>query len=135
MKLKRAEFISALENEIFRRQEDAKRRTHEALERHRQAGSDWRDKYSRAWHMFGVAIVKTTEVDGVVTWDMVPEELRNFSHQLEFFTLGDPPDEYVADVRELQELRKLVDISTDEEVSTYALEKMGFRIANIFKKR
>lgn len=137
MKINRLELIQILKKRV-EDAEAARDKTHrEALTDYENAVEKYFTDTAKAWLDFS-ELIKRSVSNNTVTMlnrDSIPKPLRTrFSGELRFFENKLPKK---ADMGETEsQLRRLIEIlesSSDEQVSTYSLEKLGFPIGRVLR--
>lgn len=139
MKFNRKVLIDQLENEIERREEEAARKTAESKIEHNRGRVAYVEQTRDAWNAFANTIKRRLRANAPVTHEDVPALLTGGSHggwHTRLVTWNEKgPTEVIADTVSLRTLLALVQSSSTEEVTTYELERMGFKMAHLFRAR
>ncbi|MGW3888910.1 hypothetical protein ACWD69_09485 [Micromonospora chokoriensis] len=137
MKFQRTDLIKRVQAEIGRRMlaaTEANTKAHEKAARRRQ---EYIDGTAEAWQEFADNINAALAAGRPLTSDDAPRVLKNGwmdKVQLHPASQWEPPADRVPDTDALNTLLDLLEAATDEVVSTSALESMGFRTANLFRR-
>jgi hypothetical protein len=137
MKINRLQLITIIQSEITRLQDRARARHDAHREREDTAAQRYVEETREGWREFTLRIRNRVNDGLPVTYDDVPEALRArgvIMRGIRFFD-NRPADvpvpaifnpDTVPGVPPLTTLRGVLAASDDDDVSTYALEKMGF---------
>ena len=136
MKIKRQSLIEILQTRLDEREKYRLSRHASALQSHDEAEREYAHSTYEAWGEFAHQILKTLERGGLPAPSDIPKAISDGSLRggLKFFNKNKPLLPTASEEELL--LRRLITIlknSTDVEVSTYALEKMGFPLGRIIK--
>lgn len=136
MKIKRQSLIELLQTRLDEREKYRLNRHANALQSHDEAEVEYVTQTHAAWLDFAEQIRTTVMNGGIPRPSDIPKAISDGSLRggLKFFSKN-PPLLPTASEEELN-LRRLIEVlknSTDDEVSTYALEKMGFTLGRILK--
>lgn len=133
MKVNRVALINILQKRLDALERRAAERFMIGLEKHAERERKYYDETLDAWREFARTITdRVDEKGGFVQSSDIPQRIRSGLGGLFFFT-DKKPDAPTATHSERQ-LARLIEIlknSSDDEVSTYALEKMGFPIGRV----
>lgn len=134
MKIARAQLMQLVKDEIKECEKHRAERDALAREKHRKNEQAYIERYAVAWQSFIDNVQMCLSTGKPITTNDVPLALRDYRSHPELFTpskcaaMAPSPREV-----ELHGLLKILDAVLDNEVSTYALEKMGFRMGRMLK--
>lgn len=137
MKIKRQALIEILQRRLLEWENDREQRYNKAVKEWQAAEREYDKRTANVWLDFAATIQRKISAGKLVTRDDIPEEIKSsgsWTGLLEFFDKKKPMTPTPRAEEEL--LRRLIEIlknSTDVEVSTYALEKMGFPLGRVIK--
>lgn len=141
MKINRLKLIELLKNEQARMIDKQSSDRQSAKQKAQSALSEYRARTREDWLTFAETIKQVVGMNEVITPHHIPGQLRGPSHwgdcTLKLWDKPKPNERQ--DVRETMEYRKIQAIVTmleaaeDETISTYALEKAGFRLEHIMR--
>jgi hypothetical protein len=137
MKINRLQLIGLVNDEITRREKKAAEWNAKRLEHRTAAQLTYRTETEDAWERFAQRILRRIENGDVVTADDRPAELRGWSTESVRFWREETLNwnqPITANVGDLVHLRRVLEASADDEVSTYALQKQGFSLGRVFGK-
>lgn len=138
MKIKREKLLALITGELARLKTTRERKDIAEKSRTETVRAHYERSTRDAWQRLAEMIERRTAAREPVEWEYVPADLRGFrTGQLKFY---DPPRpgacgsvEDSLEYRRLDALRRLLEVAEDEMVSTYALEKAGFRLEHIMR--
>jgi hypothetical protein len=136
VKFQRIDLIGRVKAEIERREQAAADHNTDALAKHEQRRREFLEKTAPAWTALADRIRLRVRKGQPITTDDFPQELRadGYVRRVCLVTWDDqPPGERVAEVAELTALLNVLEAATDDEVSTAALERMGFHTSRLFR--
>lgn len=135
MKINRVELIQILEKHIKTSQDDRQKRYENAVREWEQAAEKHFARTSEAWYDFAEVIRRKIAISENVTPDDVPKDIKSGSYGINFFTAKRKPLDPTPTEQERQ-ITTLINVlkqTTDDQVSTYSIEKMGFSLGRILK--
>lgn len=135
----RTVLIERIKAEIERRQAEASERTKESAAEYEQGLAAYLDSSAAAWNDFANTIKRRLRAGAPVTSKDIPAALggKNIYRTggyLRTWNEGGPLV-HAADVTALTTLLHLLESSTSSAVSTAELERMGFKMAQLFRSR
>lgn len=133
MKFHRTDLIVRVEAAIAAKKKAADERNAKAAADYEAKLARWIAETSDAWKQLADTIRVRLRAGKPMTAGDIPRRLRDGwsgSHITTWNISRDAP--YVADVAALEQLLVLLSVATDDEVTTSALERMGFRTAALF---
>jgi len=140
MKIKTSRLIELIDAELKRIRRSSEERRLRDVDRAERAREEYVDKTSAAWQSFAENIRRVTAQREPITWEHVPRELRG-PYGVGSINIWQPtktresypaPEEH-PDYRRLETLRSLLDVVEDDVISTYSLEKAGFRLERLLR--
>lgn len=136
MKIKRQLLIETLQTRLDEREKLRLNRHTAAVNSYNAEERRYAESTHEAWKSFADRIHYVLGRGGLVTPEDIPKAISDGSLRggLKFFRKGEPLPPTPTEEELL--LRRLIEIlknSTDVEVSTYALEKMGFPLGRVLK--
>lgn len=136
MKFQRADLITRVKAEIERRKQAMAEHNAEAAQKHEEARLKYLEATSPAWGELATTIRRRLRNNQPITTDDIPEELRT-GRNYGYVAMWDSksPTDRVADTRHLDALLECLESATDEVISASSLERLGFRMAQIFPAR
>lgn len=134
MKFNRTDLITRVEAAITAQQKHAEERTAKALQQHLDRRAEYLNHTRDAWKQFADTIRARLRADKPITRADIPRDLADGRYAGGYVATWDdkPPTTYTADTTALEQLLVLLHAATDDEISTSALERMGFRTAQLF---
>lgn len=136
MKINRTELIQILENHVKTAQYDRQRRHENAVREWEQSAEKHFARTNEAWYEFADVIrTKIAAGKNIVRTD-VPKSIKSGSYDLLFFdnTKRKPIEPTPTEQeRQIMTLINMLKQTSDEHVSTYSIEKMGFSLGRILK--
>lgn len=136
MKISRQKLITLIDKEITRLQQIVTDNHNQKVRDATRQATEYTERTSAAWELFAQRIGVALVSGNPVTSDLVPPELRDRydkSHVRVFETRVISQAAQHPRVVELNTLKNVLEASTDEEISTYALEKQGFPLGRVLK--
>jgi hypothetical protein len=136
VKFTRTDLISRLEAEIQRRQNDAADRNAKNTATFEERRAAYLERTTEPWREFMNTIRRRLNKGEPITSDDIPNALKGSytgGHVAVFSNT--PPDQYEPHVVHLHTLMELLRATTDEEISTASLERMGLRLTDLFRGR
>lgn len=136
MKINREKLISLIDTEIERlKQLTADSYARRIKDAEREVATYVKNT-SAGWEEFAQRIMTAVAAGNPVTSDLIPPTIkergsRTYVRAFEVQVIR--PGEMPPQVNELEMLKKILEASTDDEVSTYALEKQGFPLGRVLK--
>lgn len=135
MKFGRQKLIDLLKIEVDRVQRDHQFALREAENKAETARNDYVIKTTDAWFTLADNICATVKRGEPVTADVIPRELRDrFTKSIKFYEERySVPSEraYLERMRDLRALIDVLEVSDDDTVSLYSLQKSGFPLGKI----
>lgn len=136
MKIKREALIGLIQKRVQAWETDREQRYQKALNDWRDAEIEYDKRTANAWLDFADIIRRKIGDGKLITRDDIPREIKSHGSWsgLEIFDKKKPASPTPRE--EETQLLRLIEIlknSTDDEVSTYALEKLGFPIGRVLK--
>ena len=135
MKINRLKLIEIIKTKLDTIEADRLRRYELAVQVHRDAERKYFEDTRADWATFAQTIERTLSQGKIMRASSMPSGLQSrMSSSMRFFD-GKPPVAPQPHEQEAQ-LRTLISVleqSSDEEVSTHALEKIGFPLGRILK--
>lgn len=136
MKFARTDLIDRVEAEITRRQQHTADRNKKATAHFEKTRREYIDRTSDAWIELATTVRRRVRNSQPVTSTDIPKALRGGYTTGHIRTFDDTePQEWTADTSALETLLDLLKSATDDEISTTHLERMGFRMAQLFRGR
>lgn len=137
MRFNRADLIKRIQEEIVRREDRAVRLNREAAEKHAEKRTQYLDRTTDAWRELADTIRRRIRTKTPVVGSDIPVALRNgYSGGGHIETWRDTePTSHAPDVEPLTTLLHLLQSCTEDEISTNALQRLGFRTADLFRTR
>jgi hypothetical protein len=132
VKFQRTVLIDQVNTEIARRQQAIAERNAKAQQEHEQRRSEHVEATSAAWQTLAATIRKRVSKGLPVTDEDIPTELRNGRGGYVRTFSDREPGERVANTQALTTLLDLLKASTDDEVTDTSLQRMGFRMGDLF---
>jgi hypothetical protein len=140
MKIKRTTLLALIDNEMERIRTAVAQRNEQATHRNAQIRDTGELELREDWKAFAETINRCVGRQEPVTWDDVPHGLRATRSwkELKFYDPPKPRDledvEKITEYRRLDALRRLLEAAEDEIVSTYTLDKAGFRLELLMRR-
>ena len=137
MKIRRQRLLELVTAEQTRLREGVADRIRVENATNRRRREEYERKLREAWEIFSDQVNRLTAAREPITFDDVPAELRSFRDGLKFWQ--EPRSTVVTDIestleyRRLDALRRMLEATEDEVISTYALERAGFRLENLMR--
>lgn len=136
MKIKREALITILQNRLRAWEDDRKQRYNTAVKDWQAAEREYDKRTANVWLDFAATIQRKIGEGKLVAREDIPKEIKTNGSWtgLELFDKKKPTPPTPRD--EETQLLRLIEIlknSTDDEVSTYALEKLGFPLGRVLK--
>jgi hypothetical protein len=137
VKFNRTDLIARVQAEIARREQAAAEANAKAAAEHDKKLTEYVRRTSDAWSRLATTIRARIRAGRPITVDDIPVELRGGWHG------GDRIDTWrsngaavqTANVDALTTLLHLLEATTEEEITTASLERVGFRTAELFRTR
>lgn len=134
MKIKKSELLRLIDDKLRKLETERLARDKIKYDEYRDACQHYVNTKHSAWAEFAHTIQNLIKLREPIQHSAVPQELRSM-FGLTFFETKEPklltPSTVETDLRNMRDFLHLVE---DDEISTYALQKMGFSAANLFKK-
>lgn len=132
MKINRSKLLQQIEELIDKRTKRLNKLNQAERDRVAEEERAYMVKTHAAWEMFAHNILQALRREETITIDTVPEPLRGNLDYI-YFRAKMPRVRGYSDetIVPLTSLRDLLQASRDEDVSTYALEKQGYRLAKL----
>jgi len=127
VKYNRQALIEACDKALERDRVDWHKRRAEQLGQHSRAVAEWSRKYADEWAQAGLEIRRAIRKGEPVTKDMLPTSRRYHDNPAWFYPQFDPNREYRVP-EELAFLRHVLDIVTDDVVTTSGLAQVGVSV-------
>jgi hypothetical protein len=141
MKISRLKLIEILRSEQDRLVNRQRRILLDRAQRDTVNATAYVERTREAWLQLATNIRQAVENGGTVTAQDIPKPIRrNVGYGVGLEIWEPPKDRDVVNVTDTLEFRKigavlrLLEVAEDEMISTYALEKAGFRIEQIMGK-
>lgn len=138
MMFARYDLINRVKDEIARREQAAEEYNAKAVQKYEQRRQEYLDETAAAWRQFADTIRVRQRAGKPIAYEDIPRELRGGFSRGHVRTWNDEqarPDKKTADVEALKTLLDLLESATDDTVTTASLERMGFRMAQLFRTR
>lgn len=133
MKFHRTDLIVRVEAAIAAKKKAADERNAKATADYQAKLARWIAETNDAWKQLADTIRVRLRAGKPMTAGDIPRRLRDGWSNGHITTWNDSPQApHVADVAALEQLLVLLSAATDDEVTTSALERMGFRTAALF---
>jgi len=135
VKINRLELIEILEERISKSQTERQRRYEKAVQEYEAAEAEYFNRTRDAWMAFATTITEKIVKKEIIRQSDIPRALAHSWSSINVFEKTRP----VAPVAESEfeaHLRALINVlnkTTDKEISTYSLEKMGFPLRRVLK--
>jgi hypothetical protein len=133
VKFTRTELIARIEAEIARREAAAADRTAKNRADHERAVAEHVQRTGDAWREFAKAIGRAARAGRPVCAADVPPELNSGGRGYLHVWDRQPPAAAAANVAAHRTLLELVKSCTDDEISVAALQRLGFKTAELFR--
>lgn len=139
MKIKREKLLEIVRQQKLKMITDQDERAERYRERIVRERSDYIAQTRDLWSGFAHAIYDAVNRREPITYELVPEGLRTtrYDGYLRFYDVPKVKAEMSVteskNYRTLTALEQILQNVTDDEVSTYALEKMGVSLAGLIK--
>jgi hypothetical protein len=134
----REDLIQKVKDEIARRRQAAADENWQLLADYNAERETYLSETSEAWNQFANTIKRRIKAGTPVTPDDIPRTLTvspSGPGRVYLGLLPSPPSGRKAHTSELQTVLDLLDQATNEKISTTELERMGFKIAHLFRPR
>ncbi len=137
MKFARNDLVDRVRNEIARREARAVERTAEAAAKRDAALAEYLETTTPAWSALADTIRQRKRYGKPVTAEDIPAALRGRNGSTGYVSVWTEPraETYTADTGPLSALLALLEATSDEEITTSSIERLGFRIADLFRTR
>lgn len=137
MKFTRTALIDRVKAEIARREQAAADLNTKTAAEHDKKRAEYVERTSDAWSRLATTIRARLRAGRPITGDDIPVELRDGWHGGDRIDTwrGKGPAVQTANVDALTTLLHLLEATTDEEITTASLERVGFRTADLFRAR
>jgi hypothetical protein len=135
VKFARTDLIDRVKAEIERLEQAAADRNAKYAQKYVERRQEYLDRTGPAWSELANTIRNRHRKSQPMTADDIPTLLRGGYTAGHVRTWDDDskPDEYTADTTHLATLLNLLESATDDEITTAGLERMGFRMAQLFR--
>ncbi len=137
MRFARTDLIARVKAEILRRTQAADKANAAKWDEHRQAEAKYVAQTGEAWKKLADTIRLRARQGRPITSADIPKDLcdraSNDGGWVRTFRRGEP-SKVVANTAALENLLLLLEAATDEEITTASLERVGFRVAGLFRE-
>lgn len=134
MKISRGQLITLINVELASLATRRERSDESTRESYRRAAETYVGSYAEEWYEFAQTIRERIAQRLPITKAEIPTRLREYGDRLNLFGQSVPtPMRPFEREDELRSLLKMLETVVDDEISTHALEKMGFRMGRLLK--
>jgi hypothetical protein len=134
VKFTRTDLINRLETEIQRRLDQAADRHAKSTAAFEERRAAYLDRTAEPWREFMNTIRRQLRAGEPITSDDIPNALKGSYTGGHVAVFNDTrPDQAEAHVAPLHTLMELLRATSDDEISTTALERMGLRLTDLFR--